>query len=382
MHPAQHEPTANEPALYTPTLLNKPTSNDAASNDAASHDAASHDAASNDAASNEPALRRSGRAKTGLDEPRPGVPSATTPPLIAIVGATGTGKSELSLDLASALAERGIPAEIVNGDAMQLYRGMDIGTAKLLPAERRGVPHHLLDVLAVTDEASVADYQDRARTAILGIQARGAAAILVGGSGLYLSSVLYDYRFPGSDTTIRARLEAELAEAGPGVLYQRLLQADPDAAVAIGPHNARRIVRALEVVDITGAPFGSGLPAESAAWRPATVIGLRAERDVLVPRLDERVRRMWRGGLLGEVEGLLPLGLAGGVTASRAIGYAQAAAQLQGRLGEDEAIEQTQVATRKYARRQVSWFRRYRTIRWLEHDDPGLTPAVLGTMNW
>ncbi len=294
-----------------------------------------------------------------------------TPALVVIVGATGTGKSELSLDLAEQLAANGRPAEVVNADAMQLYRGMDIGTAKLPPQERRGIPHHLLDTLEVTEEASVAGYQTDARAAITDIGARGRTAILVGGSGLYVSSVIYDFQFPGTDPQVRARLEAELLEHGPGLLYQRLRELDPVAAEAIGPHSGRRIVRAIEVVELTGEPFGSGLPDESAYWHPNTVvIGVRAPREQLVERLDERVKRMWRAGILDEVRGLIPLGLELGVTARRAIGYAQAVEQLSGQLSETEAIEQTAALTRKYARRQVSWFKRYPNTTWLEHDDP------------
>jgi tRNA dimethylallyltransferase len=294
----------------------------------------------------------------------------TGPQLLAIVGATGTGKSELSLDLAEALAERGQAAEIVNADAMQLYRGMDIGTAKVPEAERRGIRHHLLDVLEVTEEASVADYQVHARAAIDDALQRGAVPILVGGSGLYVSSVLYDFRFPGTDAGIRARLEAELSETGPGALFRRLRETDPEAARAIGARNGRRLVRALEVIELTGEPFGAGLPSETSLHRPAVILGLAAPRSELVPRLDARVERMWRVGLLDEVRGLLPRGLERGVTASRAIGYAQAAAQLRGELDEAAAIASAAALTRRYARRQVNWFGRYRQATWLDHDDP------------
>ena len=297
--------------------------------------------------------------------------ASASPALVVIVGATGTGKSELSLDLAERLTASGRPAEVVNADAMQLYKGMDIGTAKLPLRERRGIPHHLLDTLDVTEEASVAGYQADARAAITDIARRGKTAILVGGSGLYVSSVIFDFQFPGTDPQVRARLEAELLELGPGLLYQRLRELDPAAADAIGPHNGRRIVRAIEVVELTGEPFGSGLPDESTHWHPDTVvIGVRAPRQELVQRLDERVERMWRAGILDEVRALLPLGLERGVTARRAIGYAQAVDQLHGRLTEAEAIEHTAALTRKYARRQVSWFKRYPGVSWLEHDDP------------
>ena len=261
---------------------------------------------------------------------------------------------------------------------MQLYRGMDIGTAKLPPAERRGIPHHLLDTLEVTDEASVADYQAEARSVIESIRARGSVPILVGGSGLYVSSVVFDFRFPGTDPIVRARLEEELAESGPGLLYRRLAAVDPQAAAAIGPHNGRRIVRALEVIEITGEPFGSGLPDESAYWTPTTMIGLSAPRDELVARLDERVLGMWRDGLVHEVESLIPAGLERGVTASRAIGYSQAVAQLAGGMTEAEAIAETRALTRRYARRQVGWFRRYPAATWFEYDRPDLAEAALG----
>ena len=295
--------------------------------------------------------------------------------LVVIVGATGTGKSGLSLDVAESLADRGQPVEIVNADAMQLYRGMNVGTAKLAVDERRGIHHHMLDVLDPLDEASVADFQTDARRVIADIESRGAWPILVGGSGLYVSSVIYDFKFPGTDATIRERLEAELVSTGPGMMHRRLLAVDPVAATAIGPSNGRRLVRALEVFEMTGEPFGSGLPADDALWRDTTIFGLRAPRDELVARLDERVERMWRDGLVAEVEGLLPHGL--GITAGRAIGYAQAAAQLRGELTEAEAIEQTALFTRKYARRQVSWFRRYEAINWLEYDDPQRLQAAV-----
>ncbi|HXR43221.1 MAG TPA: tRNA (adenosine(37)-N6)-dimethylallyltransferase MiaA, partial [Pseudolysinimonas sp.] len=243
-------------------------------------------------------------------------------PIVAIVGATGTGKSRLSLDLARLLRERGDAPEIVNADAMQLYRGMDIGTAKLAPADRRGIPHHLFDVLEPREEASVARYQREARAIVSGIVERGGIPILVGGSGLYVSSVVYDFQFPGTDPAIRGRLEAELEQSGPGTLHRRLREVDPAAADAIGAHNGRRLVRALEVVELTGSPFGAGLPSETALWMPTVTLGLRMARPQLVERLDARVLTMWREGLVDEVARLRPAGF--GVTASRAIGYAQA----------------------------------------------------------
>lgn len=291
-------------------------------------------------------------------------------PLIAIVGATGTGKSGLSLDLAERLASRGIPAEIVNADSMQLYRGMDIGTAKLPVEDRRQIPHHLLDVLEVPEISTVAGYQSMARAAIAEIRSRGALPILVGGSGLYISSVIYDFDFPARDQDVRARLEAEAEESGIDSLYSRLEIQDPEAAASIGRSNPRRIIRALEVIELTGKPFGSGIPETPGADLPVVQIGLRMDRDQLVPKLDQRVRQMWLDGLVEEVEGLIPLGLEDGPTARRAIGYEQAIDQLHGRSSEAEAIELASALTRKFARRQVSWFRRYREIHWLDSKNP------------
>ncbi|TQM34780.1 tRNA (adenosine(37)-N6)-dimethylallyltransferase MiaA [Microbacterium kyungheense] len=297
----------------------------------------------------------------------PATPAAGAEPRVwAVVGATGTGKTALSLELAEALAARGRAAEIVNADAMQLYRGMDIGTAKLPVDERRGIPHHLFDVLDVTAEAAVAWYQDAARDAVRGIHHRGADAILVGGSGLYVSSVLFDFRFPPRDEAVRARLEAELDEHGPGALYARLREADPATAEKVDPRNGRRIVRALEVLELGERTHGAALPAAPVLWHPDTrIVAVGAPRDELVARLDARVEGMWRDGLLDEVRRLKGDGLETGVTARRAIGYAQALAQLAGDLTEPEAIAETQALTRRYARRQVSWFRRYEDARWV-----------------
>jgi len=295
-------------------------------------------------------------------------PSAGAHDLIVVVGATGTGKSELSLDLADALGEHGRTAEIINADAMQLYRGMDIGTAKLPVEERRGIEHHLLDVLAPTDDASVAQYQSDARSIIRKIQSTGHVPILVGGSGLYVSSVIHDFQFPARDPDVRARLESELETLGIGILFQRLREVDADAAQSIGSSNGRRIVRALEVIEITGKPFGAGLPEKQELWTPAHILGLTAPREQLVARLDKRVHTMWQSGLLDEVRELRPRGL--GVTAARAIGYAQAIQQLDGELSETDAIEQTAALTRRYARRQVGWFKRYSECTWLNYDDP------------
>ncbi|WP_374011000.1 tRNA (adenosine(37)-N6)-dimethylallyltransferase MiaA [Leifsonia sp. LS-T14] len=303
-------------------------------------------------------------------------------PLVAIVGPTGTGKTDLSLALAEALRARGRSAEIVNADAMQLYRGMDIGTAKLSPADWRGIPHHLFDVLDVTEEAAVARYQPVARDTIAGILSRDAVPILVGGSGLYVSSVLFDLRFPGTDPELRARLEAELTEHGPGMLFQRLAELDPEAARRIGSRNGRRIVRALEVAELTGTSVTGSLPDEPSPWHePTVIIGLAAPREELVARLDTRVERMWADGLLAEATGLIPRGIDDGVTARRAIGYAQALAESRDELTRAEAIAQTQQLTRRYARRQVSWFNRYPGIHWLGYDDANRVDAALALVD-
>lgn len=293
----------------------------------------------------------------------PGVPE---PRLWAIVGATGTGKSALSLDLAQELAAAGRRVEIVNADAMQLYRGMDIGTAKLPPHERRGIPHHLFDVLDPSEEAAVAWYQSLARAVIERLIAGGSDVILVGGSGLYVSSVLFDFRFPPRDDALRAHLEAELEADGVQPLLERLRAASPETANAVDARNPRRVVRALEVVLLGGDPQVT-LPEAPRLWRPGTsILGVRCERSVLVERLDRRVERMWADGLLDEVRGLIPNGIEEGKTASRAIGYAQALAQLDGRMTEAEAIAETQALTRRYARRQVSWFKRYPGVEWVD----------------
>lgn len=290
----------------------------------------------------------------------------TTPRLWVIVGATGTGKTALSLDLAERLAVAGRQAEIVNADAMQFYRGMNIGTAKLPEAERRGVPHHLFSDLDVTEEATVAWYQPAARATIQDIHGRGNDAILIGGSGLYVSSAIYDFQFPPRDEALRAELERDLDEVGVEPLLDRLAALDPIAAAAVDARNPRRVVRALEVA-LLGGDAQVTLPEAPKLWHKAThIIGVACERSELVRRLDERVQTMWKDGLLDEVRELIPLGLAEGKTASRAIGYQQALAQLAGEYNETDAIAQTQVLTRRYARRQVSWFKRYRDVQWLD----------------
>ena len=265
---------------------------------------------------------------------------------------------------------------------MQQYRGMDIGTAKLRPADWRGIPHHLFDTHDVAQEATVAGYQPAARATIAAILDRDAVPLLVGGSGLYVSSVLFDFDFPSTDPELRARLEADLAAQGPGMLYQRLAELDPDAARRIGSRNGRRIVRALEVAELTGTSVSGALPDQPGYWHEPTVaIGLSAPRDELVARLDARVERMWQDGLPAEVERLVPRGIDDGVTARRAIGYAQALSELRGELSREDAIARTQQLTRRYARRQVSWFKRYPGIHWLDYDDPDLVQAALALVD-
>lgn len=299
-------------------------------------------------------------------------------PLVALVGATGTGKSETALDVIDGLRVRGLTACVINADAMQLYRGMDIGTAKLPLEQRRGIPHHLLDVWDVSKEASVAEYQTLARAQIRSCLSRGVIPVLVGGSGLYVSAVLYEFEFPGTDKDVRAALEARLEAEGLPSLLAQLQRQDPLAAAAIDPQNTRRVIRALEVIELTGKPFGAGLDAEHRPWLAnSLVFGVRAPREVLVPRLDSRVEGMWRRGLVDEVRGLLGAGIELGATASKAIGYQQAIAQINGEMSEAEAIEATQSLTRRYARRQVSWFGRDPRILWVESDDNSRAGSIV-----
>jgi len=294
-----------------------------------------------------------------------------TRPVVAVVGPTATGKSDLALDLAQRL-----DAEVVGADAMQLYRGMDVGTAKLAPAERRGIPHHQLDVLEVRDEASVAAYQREARAALAAIDARGRRPVLVGGSGLYVRAVLDRLEIPPTDVVVRARLTAELEAEGVEALRARLQRVDPAAVASIEPRNGRRLVRALEVVELTGRPFSATLPTRELAV-PALILGLTADRATLDARIDARVERMWELGLIAEVESLLAVGLREGRTASRAIGYAQAVAQLDGRLTGAQARAETAAGTRRLARRQRSWFAPDPRVVWLAHDAPDLLDLAL-----
>jgi tRNA dimethylallyltransferase len=293
----------------------------------------------------------------------------SVPRVIAVVGPTAAGKSALSLALAHEL--RG---EVVNADSMQLYRGMDIGTAKLAVAERAGIPHHVLDIWDVREPASVAEYQRLARAAVDDIAARGRVPVLVGGSGLYVRAVLDEFDFPGTDPSIRARLEDELSRTGPLVLYERLRALDEAAAARILPSNGRRIVRALEVIEMTGEPFTAALP-EPKPFYPAVQIGVDREPAALDQRIADRVSLMWAAGLLDEVRALT--GLREGRTASRALGYQQALAQLDGTLSESEARAETVRATRRFVRRQRSWFRRDPRITWLDGASPTLVADAL-----
>jgi tRNA dimethylallyltransferase len=283
--------------------------------------------------------------------------------VIAVVGATATGKSGLAIALAHALG-----GEVVNADSMQLYQGMDIGTAKEPEAAWQGVPHHLLGIWPVTRTANVADYQALARAAIDDIIGRGHVPVLVGGSGLYVRAALDDLDFHGTDRGIRARLESELAELGPAALHARLATLDPAAAAAILPGNGRRIVRALEVIEITGGPFTATMPGyEQVRPGPKTVqIGLSLPRRELDQRIAARVQAMWQAGLEAEVEDLVRRGLRDGKTASRALGYQQMLRYLDGELTLDEARQETVKATRRFARRQESWFRRDPRVHWLD----------------
>jgi tRNA dimethylallyltransferase len=283
-----------------------------------------------------------------------------TAPVIAVVGATAAGKSELALGLALALG-----GEIVNADSMQLYAGMDIGTAKLTGAGQRGVPHHLLSVWDVRHPANVAEYQGMAQAVLTGLQARDRVPVLAGGSGLYVRAALGDLDFPGTDPAVRQRLEDELAQAGAGRLHARLAGLDPVAAAAILPSNGRRIVRALEVIEISGQPFAAALPDYRQRF-PALQIGLAVRRADLDQRIAERAERMWQAGLVAEVRELERAGLRAGRTASRALGYAQVLRFLAGECGEEEAKAQTILATRRFARRQEAWFRRDPRITWLD----------------
>ncbi len=295
--------------------------------------------------------------------------------LIAVVGPTATGKSDLALALAQAH-----DGEIVNADAMQLYRGMDIGTAKLGPAERADVPHHLLDVLDVTETASVAAYQRAARAAVEDVLAAGRTPVLVGGSGLYVQAVVDELEFPGTDPDLRAELSAELAAVGASALHARLAAVDPSAAAAILPSNGRRIVRALEVIALTGRPFAARLPEAAAPRYDAVLLGVDRPTEDLDDIIARRVARMFAAGLVAETRGLLP-GLRGGPTASRALGYQQVLAALDGATDLITAAADTVAATRRFVRRQRSWFRRDRRILWLDGGESDVLGRARAAIN-
>jgi tRNA dimethylallyltransferase len=286
-------------------------------------------------------------------------------PIYALLGPTASGKSTLAVRLALHLTDQGTPAEIVNADSMLVYRGMDIGTAKPTLQERCGVPHHLVDILDVLQTATVADFQRLARDAIASCQARGVVPILVGGSALYLRAILDEFTFPGTDPAVRAELEAELEQLGPLAMYERLSRLAPEAAVEMQPMNGRRVVRALEVVALTGS-YKATLPEHHYALPGVVAIGLSIERTEMDARIEARVHDMWAKGLVAEVTGLAEQGLREGVTASRALGYRQVLAYLDGRCTEQQAITDTAAGTRRFARRQLGWWRRDPRIHWFD----------------
>lgn len=296
--------------------------------------------------------------------------------LVVICGATATGKSSLAVDLAIELN-----AEIINADSMQLYKGMDIGTAKISIEERKGTPHHLFDLLEVSQDANVAWYQEKARALISQIHGRGKDAIVVGGTGLYIKAILDELNFPDTDPVVRAELELEYTTKGIAPLFERLQRLDPAAALAIDKANSRRVIRALEVIQITGKPFTANLPREASSRYPdAHQFGLVVDREELSNRISQRVDAMWERGFVAEVERLMASGITSGVTAQRALGYLQIIAFLEGKVSEEEAREETKRATRQYARRQETWFSRDNRITWIS---PAQNPfeRVLSSLN-
>jgi tRNA dimethylallyltransferase len=314
-------------------------------------------------------------------EPVPEVPAhgaggseAPTPdvPVVAVVGATATGKSDLALRLAAAL-----DGEVVNADAMQIYRGMDIGTAKLRPEQRCSVRHHLLDLLDVTEPATVALFQRLARAAIADCRSRGVVPVVVGGSALYVRAVLDRFEFPGSNPAVRERLEQQLAEHGPQALHRLLATRDPEAAAVILASNGRRIVRALEVIEITGRPYAAQLPPFVSVYDDVRMLGLSLPRPDLDVRITARVQQMWDDGFVDEVRRLEAAGLRRGRTASRALGYAQVLRHLAGESSAAAARAETALATRRFARRQDSWFRKDPRISWLPADSAQLTATAV-----
>lgn len=302
-------------------------------------------------------------------------PAASEPaptPIVAVVGATAAGKTDLSLDLAERLG-----GEIINTDAMQLYRGMDVGTAKLPLDQRRGIPHHLLDVLDVTEAASVAEYQGWARSLIADLRGRGATPVLVGGSALYTRAVLDRFDFPGTDADVRERLEAELEEVGAAAMHARLAELDPAAASRIEVENGRRTVRALEVIELTGQPFSARLPVQEYVDPHSIQVGVDIDRETLDERIARRVVQMFADGFVDEVARLLDEGLLESRTAATAIGYREVAQHLAGVLTLEEAKAKTVFKTRRFARRQDAWFRKDPRVVWVRWDDPDRVDRAL-----
>jgi tRNA dimethylallyltransferase len=299
------------------------------------------------------------------------------PEFLCLVGPTGSGKSGLALEITARLATKGIRAEIVNADAMQFYQGMDIGTAKLPLADRRGITHHLIDWLSVTQESTAANYQVVARAKISALVSDGVFPIVVGGSMLYVAALVNTFDFPGRDEELRAKLEQELVVLGPEAMHAKLALLDEVAASRIEPMNGRRIVRALEIVMITGEPFVAALPEQWESFLPVLEIGLNSDRAHLVDRLAKRVEKMWKDGLVAEVSGLIDQGLRESKTARQAIGYSQALEQIDGLIEQEEAIAQTTQLTQRYARRQMSWFRRDPRINWFDYQNENLVEEVM-----
>jgi tRNA dimethylallyltransferase len=301
--------------------------------------------------------------------------------LIAVVGPTGAGKSALAINIAKHIIANSGRAEIINCDSMQFYKGMDVGTAKLSVAERQGIKHHLFDFLEITDESTAAEYQQIARPLIIELQTKGITPILVGGSMLYVAAVLNLFEFPARDEVLRAKLEQDLIELGPHEMHRRLKALDPVAASRIIPENGRRSVRAIEIVTLTGEPFAAALPEVPEDWQPVLEIGLNGDREDLRARLEARVHKMWQQGLIDEVKSLESEGIRQGKTSSVAIGYAQALKQIDGEMTQSEAIADTVRLTQKYARRQMSWFRRDPRIQWFDYQDPQATSKALALVD-
>ncbi len=302
-------------------------------------------------------------------------------PLVVLIGPTASGKSSLAIELAELLASVGQPADVVNADSMLVYRGMDIGTAKPSPEERARVTHHLVDVLEVTQTASVADFQAMARSVITELRARGVVPILVGGSSLYIRAIVDRFDFPGTDPVIRQKWQDELDRIGPAELHRVLAERHPLAAEAILPGNGRRIVRALEVIELTG-DFSAKLPEPVYALPVVRQFGLGLERSRMDERIARRVDQMWAAGLVDEVRALAEAGLRDGLTASRGLGYQQVLAFLAGEVSQDEARQMTIDATRRFARKQLGWFARDPRIRWLQADSPDVAQTIAGELGF